>query len=71
MAITKQAFMNYVNAGQDLAELLKKNIQKGGSITNETVLALNEFIISYNEIADLVNDIEADDDDNETDPNFN
>lgn len=60
MGITKQAFIRYVDAGHNLAELIKKNIQKDGLITNETVLALNEFIISSNAVKDLTDELEED-----------
>lgn len=66
--VTKQAFMKYVNAAHDLAEAIKKNIQKNNLITQETVLALNEFTISANEIIDFLDDIEST---NETDESLN
>lgn len=61
MSVSKRQFVRYVNAGHSLAELLKRNIQKDGLITNETVLALNEFIIASNEIKDLTDEVREDD----------
>lgn len=50
MDITQKALLEYVNAAADLAECVKQNVRKGGKITNETVIALNNFIIASNEI---------------------
>lgn len=63
--VTKEMFMRFVDAGENLAEVLKKQIQKGGIITNEVVLALNEYIIASNEIRDLKDNL------NETDESLN
>lgn len=66
MSITKQAFIKYVDAGHELAEVLKKHIQKDGIITNEVVLALNEFIIASNEIKDLTDELSESNETNDT-----
>lgn len=55
--ISRAQFVRYVNAAHSLAELMKRNIQKDGIITNETVLALNEFIIASNDIKDLTDEL--------------
>lgn len=58
--ITRQALMKYVNSATDLAESVKRNITKSGIIDNKTVLALNEFIIASNAIADLTSQLTMD-----------
>jgi hypothetical protein len=65
----KQIFQNYVNAGADLAESVKRNIVKNGVIDDKTVVALNDFIIAINAMADL--QIETDYDINEEDEKLN
>ncbi len=61
---TKKALMAYVNTATDLAESVKRNIAKNGIIDNKTVLALNEFIIASNAIADLTEQLANDKDPN-------
>jgi len=56
---TKQALKRYIDAAANLAELIKRNIQKDGCIDNKTVLALNEFVVASNEVADLTEQITA------------
>jgi len=53
MDATQRALAVYVNRATDLAEAVKHDIQKKGFITDETVLALNAFIIAANNIKDL------------------
>ena len=53
MAITEAALALYVNKAEDLAEQIKKDIQKKGYISNRTVLALNAFTIASNNVKDL------------------
>lgn len=48
----KELFQAYVTAAEDLAESVKRNIQKDGTIDNKTVLKLNDFIIAQNAIAE-------------------
>lgn len=60
---TKELLQNYVNTAADLAETIKKDIQKDGRVSNKTVLALNQFIIAANELSDITNEL------NETDTN--
>lgn len=62
---TKKAFVKYVDTATTLAELVKSNVQKDGIITNETVIALNEFIIASNAIKDLTDEL------HETDQKYN
>ncbi len=64
---TKRALKKYVDAATDLAEQVKRNIQKDGCIDDKTVLALNEFVISANEIADLTDQLNE----NESNRNYN
>lgn len=59
--ITKEAFVKYVDTGHDLAENVKRNIQKDGCIDNKTVIALNEFIIASNNIQDLTDELHESD----------
>lgn len=56
----KRMFANYINAARDLAESIKRDIQRDGKITNSTVLALNAFIISTNATQDITNEITND-----------
>ncbi len=50
---TQRALAVFVNRAADLAESVKKDIQKKGYISDKTVICLNDFIISMNSIADL------------------
>lgn len=50
---------DYINAATDLAENVKRNIKKKNVIDNETVLALNNFIIAANSIAFLEDKLTA------------
>lgn len=61
-----KAFIKYVETGMDLAEQLKRDISKDGKISNKTVLKLNDFIVAYNEIADMVSVIADNSDPNRT-----
>jgi transketolase len=46
----------YVNASADLAESVRDDIKhNNGVITDETVLALNQLIISSHEVAAITN----------------
>lgn len=51
---TDKALNRYVNTASDLAESLKRNIQKDRFIDDKTMLILNEFIIAANEISDMI-----------------
>lgn len=55
---TDRALALYVNRASDLAEAVKKDIQKKGYISNKTVLALNAFIIAANNIKDLTDELD-------------
>lgn len=55
--VEKAALVKYVDAASNLADSVKRNIQKDGCISNKTVLALNEFIIASNAIADLTEEL--------------
>lgn len=65
MSKTKQQLADYVQKATNLAESVKRNIVHGkkynGQITavidDETVLKLNEFIISANSIRDLTDEL--------------
>jgi glycerate-2-kinase len=59
----------YIDAGADLAESVKRNIQHNGIIDNETVLKLNDFIIAFNAVQDLLS--ETINDTNENDNTLN
>ncbi len=50
---TQRALAVFVNRAADLADSVKKDIQKKGYISDKTVICLNDFIISMNSIADL------------------
>ena len=50
MRSEQRMLARYVNAASDLAESVKRNIQHGGQIDDETVLKLNEFTIAANAI---------------------
>jgi hypothetical protein len=51
---TKQLLANYVNAAADLAESIRNDIQHNNEkVSNKTVLALNKFVVSANDIQDL------------------
>ena len=54
MRSQQRAMAKYVNAATDLAESVKRNIQHGGVIDDETVLKLNEFRIAANAVADII-----------------
>ncbi len=64
----KIALMHYVNAASDLAELVRADIAHEGVISKKTVLALNKFIISANDINDLKEHLNSN---NETDNKLN
>lgn len=53
----RRALARYVNAATDLAESIKKDIQKGGKIDSKTVIRLNEFSIAANEVAYLIQEL--------------
>lgn len=68
----KQAIIDYVNSGADLAEELKRNIQSDGVIDDKTILALNAFIIAYSAFSELTEMLPSDDNSgNESDPKLN
>lgn len=50
----QRALAIYVDRAHQLAECVKLDIQKKGYISNKTVLALNQFTIAANNIADLL-----------------
>lgn len=58
MTITQRALAMYVNRAADLAESLKKDIQKRGYISDKTILALNAFIVAANNIKDLTDELD-------------
>lgn len=58
MDLAKKAFVDYINAASDLAESVKDDIKKSGVISDETVLALNAFLIATNAVAYLTEDVE-------------
>lgn len=51
--------MEYINAASDLAENVKRNIQKNNKIDSKTVLALNNFTIAANSVAFLEDKLNA------------
>lgn len=57
----KKAIQKYIDAASDLAESVKRNIVHEGLIDDETVVKLNAFIISSNEIADMLSELTMDD----------
>lgn len=57
---TKQNLILYVNAATDLAETLRRAIQRGGTIDDKTILALNNFVIAANNIKDVTDEIKKD-----------
>lgn len=59
--VTKKAFVRYVDAAADLADCIKRNIQKDSTIDDKTVLALNEFIIASNAVKDLTDELKETD----------
>lgn len=52
---TKQLLANYANKAADLAEAIKRDLQKGGVITKKTELALKDFVIAANMVDDMIN----------------
>ncbi len=66
MSIAGKAFIKYVITGTELTDNLKRDIAKDGKLTNKTILKLNEFIIAYNEIADIVSVIADNEDKDKT-----
>lgn len=60
---TKELLQKYVNTATDLAEAVKRDIQKDGRVSQKTVLTLNQFVIAANDLADVRNEL------NETDTN--
>ncbi len=57
MKITKRSLVRYVNAATDLAESVKRNIVKDGTVDDKTILALNEFIIAANAMLDFTEEL--------------
>lgn len=53
----ERALSKYVNAATDLAESVKRNIQHGGQIDNETVLKLNAFRIAANAVEFMISEL--------------
>lgn len=51
--------MRYVKAAHVLAEAVRKNAVKGGPIEEKTVEALNNYIVTYNDIQDLVESLDT------------
>lgn len=58
MSNEKILLLNYVDTATNLAEAIKKDIQKKGVISNQTVLSLNEFIIAANQFHDVISGLE-------------
>lgn len=69
MTKAQQAIKKYVDAATDLAESVKRNIVHEGIIDDETILKLNTFVISANEISDMLGELT--DETNETDERLN
>lgn len=57
MSIEKRALAKYVNTATDLAEAVKRDIQHGGKITNDTVLKLNKFRVAANAVSDMIEQV--------------
>ena len=57
MRAEQRALARYVNAATDLAESVKRNIQHGGVVDNETVLKLNEFRIAANAVDTMLTEL--------------
>lgn len=57
MAKAELLLSEFVNRAADLAEAVKKNVKKDMTITTETVIALNEFIIAANAAAYLTDQL--------------
>ena len=57
MRSERRALSRYVNAASDLAESIKRNIQHGGQVDDETVLKLNEFTIAANAIDTMLEEV--------------
>lgn len=68
---TKRAFQKFVDAATDLAESVKRNIQKDGYIDDRTAKAVNLYIIAMNELANLQDEMLELEDENETDQKLN
>lgn len=58
MSAEKRALAIYVNKATDLADSIKRNIRHDGFIDDQTVLALNDFIIAANNVQDLIEILE-------------
>lgn len=54
----RELLNNYAHAAANLAESVKHDIQHGGVIEDNTVLALNDFIIAANAVADQIQILE-------------
>lgn len=51
--MSNQDLVNYVDAANDLAGRLHDDIKAGDTISKETVLALNQFVLAAQVVADL------------------
>ena len=71
MSKTRKALIAYVETASNLAESVKRNVQKDGRIDKKTILALNQFIIAANEIEHLKEELNNSDDSNESDRKLN
>lgn len=60
----KKAIQKYIETATNLAESVKRNIVHEGIIDDETVIKLNQFIISANEIADMLSELTDDENEN-------
>lgn len=60
MGLSKKDIQNYVDTAASLGEAIKKDIQKGGPVSKNTVLALNDFMIASNLVKDLLIEINKD-----------
>jgi hypothetical protein len=57
MNSTEVQLAEYFEKAADLAEHVKRDIQKGQEITEKNIIALNQFIIAANAITDLTTNI--------------
>lgn len=59
MTLTRKEMLQYTNSAEALADSVKRDIQKDGIISTKSILALNDFVIAANLIADIIEQLKA------------
>ncbi len=66
MKLTKKSLANYMDSANKLSDAVKLDIQKNsGKITKNTVLALNKYLVSANDLVDFANRLSEDGSEND------